>query len=100
MAVVRIWAGNAGGGSAVVTVAPVRELEGVSFAALGLTSMLNSGGAVLECSLRQGTANTLPGPSQNSKNGGSQGNGKTPSRGIAGEDWSLLSTCYKGAKRP
>ena len=91
-------AGVAGGGSAVVTFAPVRELEGVAFAALGLTSMLNSGGAVLECSLRQGTANALPDPSQTSQNGGSQGNGKKLSRGIAGEHWSLMSSCYKVGK--
>ena len=78
--VVPTWTGVVGGGSAVVTFAPVREMEGVAFAALGLTGMLNSGGAVLECSLRQGTAQSQP-----SQNGNAGGNGRKPSRGIAGE---------------
>lgn len=41
----------AGGECAVATFAPMRELGGLSFAAIGLTSMLNAGGAVLECQL-------------------------------------------------
>lgn len=48
--------GFAGGHSAVVTFAPVLEKEGVRFAALGLTEMLNSGGAVLSCRLDKGVA--------------------------------------------
>lgn len=43
----------AGGESAVVTFAPIRHSERVAFAAIGLTSMLNCGGAVLDCQLRQ-----------------------------------------------
>ena len=48
----------------MVTFAPVLEAEGLAFAAIGLTDMLNSGGAVLGCSLRQGTVLVEPTPSQ------------------------------------
>jgi hypothetical protein len=38
----------------VVTLAPVMELRGVAFAAVGLPHMLNAGGAVLRCTLACG----------------------------------------------
>ena len=43
--------GWAGGGSAIVTLAPVMRTDGLAFAALGLENMLNAGGAVLSASL-------------------------------------------------
>ena len=43
---------HAGGESAIVTFAPIRESTAVKFAAIGLTDMLNCGGAVLDCQLR------------------------------------------------
>lgn len=45
------WHVHAGGASRIVTIAPVVELSGVHFAALGLSDMLNGGGAVTACSL-------------------------------------------------
>ncbi|KAK9820373.1 hypothetical protein WJX72_009606 [[Myrmecia] bisecta] len=41
----------AGGKSTVVTIAPIEEQAGVAFAAVGLTNMFNSGGAVMSCIL-------------------------------------------------
>jgi len=52
----------------------------MAFAALGLTRMLNVGGAVLECSLRRG-----------SQNGGSRENGRKASRGVTGEHCTFIA---------
>ena len=35
-----------------MTFAPIRDADRICFAAIGLTSMLNCGGAVLDCQLR------------------------------------------------
>ncbi|KAL4457682.1 hypothetical protein ABPG75_012547 [Micractinium tetrahymenae] len=43
-----------GGGSDVVTLSPVTEAGGVLFAPIGLTDMLNAGGAVLSCAVSGG----------------------------------------------
>lgn len=43
-----------GGGSDIVTLSPVTEAGGVLFAPMGLTNMLNSGGALLSCSVSGG----------------------------------------------
>lgn len=40
-----------GGGCDMVTVSPVLEAGGIQVAPVGLTDMLNAGGAVLSCSL-------------------------------------------------
>ena len=70
----------AGGESAIVTFAPIRSLHGISFAALGLTNMLNCGGAVLECQL-------LPGTSTNGRESRKAGSGSS----VTGEDTSFHS---------
>ena len=72
----------AGGHSAVVTFAPVLEAEGLAFAAIGLTDMLNSGGAVLGCSLRRGTVPVEPTPIQ--PRSGRNGSKPKASRGMTG----------------
>lgn len=40
----------------MVTFAPIREREGIAFAAIGLTDMLNCGGAVSSCHLQKGSS--------------------------------------------
>lgn len=59
---------SADGTSAVVTVAPVLQHHDIRTAAVGLSNMLNCGGAVLSCSLHSLS-------SQHSSPGSSSGNG-------------------------
>lgn len=50
-----------------MTFSPVRQLEGVSFAAIGLTNMLNAGGAILDCQLRQSSSSNGYGSQKNGR---------------------------------
>jgi hypothetical protein len=49
---------SAGGTSAVLTVAPVIQHQGLKVAVIGLVNMLNSGGAILGCKLQSVTGTT------------------------------------------
>lgn len=71
----------------MVTVAPVREVDGVAFAAIGLSNMLNSGGAVLQCRLQRSAAHTSSSPVQNGSDG-------KPGHGLTGERTSFQSSFY------
>lgn len=55
-----VWSCHVGGTSAVVTIAPVLQHRGIRAAAVGLSNMLNSGGAVLCCSLHQPSQDSSP----------------------------------------
>lgn len=62
-----VWSCHVGGTSAVVTVAPVLQHQGIRAAAVGLSNMLNSGGAVLSCSLHSPSqSESLPGNGRSS----------------------------------
>ena len=57
-----VLSGFVGGTSAVVTVTPILQHQGIRAAAVGLSNMLNSGGAVLGCSLHlPSQGGSLPG---------------------------------------
>jgi len=79
------------GCAAVVTLAPVMELHGVAFAAVGLPHMLNAGGAVLRCTLARGAPAGAPvgalataaAPRQLALAGMARGNGAAPLGGGA-----------------
>ena len=55
-----VWSCHVGGTSAVLTITPVLQHEGVRAAAVGLSNMLNSGGAVLSCSLHSPSQDSSP----------------------------------------
>ena len=56
------WGSRAAGCAAVVTLAPVLELRGVAFAAVGTPGMFNAGGAVRRCALAPAPAAEGLGP--------------------------------------
>lgn len=58
--VIIVWAGDVGGKSAVVTISPVLQHQDIRAAAVGLSNMLNSGGAVLSCSLHSLSQDSSP----------------------------------------
>lgn len=57
---ISVWPVDVGGKSAVVTISPVLQHQDIRAAAVGLSNMLNSGGAVLSCSLHPPSQDSSP----------------------------------------
>ncbi len=79
---------SAAGEARIVTLAPFAEHRGVEVAPVGLTNMLNAGGAVLSFQLADERQRQLRGSSSSSRSGSEDGaggssNGSAPARGVA-----------------
>ena len=79
---------SAAGEARIVTLAPFAEHRGVEVAPVGLTNMLNAGGAVLSFQLADERPRQLRGSQSSSRSGsedgaGSSSNGSVPARGVA-----------------